>query len=138
MTKLAAGKEVLSHCNKCKLTLAHIVVVMKSDTEIGKVKCLTCKTVHTYRDPSTVKAKNTKMAKARPEHREESIADMWMEAINKSTAKSKQYVPTEKFILGDIIDHPTFGPGVIDKLIDNNKIQVIFRHDIKTLMHNIR
>ncbi len=59
-----------------------------------------------------------------------------MEAVNSSSVKSKAYSIKAKFDQGDIIDHPKFGPGVVDKLIDADKIEVIFRHDIKTLMHN--
>ncbi|MCR9204011.1 MAG: hypothetical protein NXH75_05515 [Halobacteriovoraceae bacterium] len=59
-----------------------------------------------------------------------------MEKVASSSSKSQKYSLKEKFELGDIIDHPKFGPGIIDKLIDADKIQVIFRHDIKTLIHN--
>ena len=139
MSDLSAGKEVLSYCSKCKLTLAHTIVVMKDAVHIGKVTCKTCDGTHAYKDPSTVKAKRksssvkkrTTAAKAKM-----SVADLWLEAVNNSTAKSQGYSIKSKFIKGDIIDHPKFGPGVIERLIDSDKIEVIFRHDIKTLIHN--
>lgn len=137
MSTLGVGKEVLSHCNKCKLALAHIIVTMKSDTVIGKVQCKTCGTTHAYKDPSAVKVKSTIRKKtSSTTKKQESIADMWLELVANSTAKSQPYSPRTKFIVGDIIDHAKFGPGVIDKLIDSDKIQVIFRHDVKTLIHN--
>ena len=59
-----------------------------------------------------------------------------MDAINKSSAKSQAYSPRTQFSVGDIIDHVKFGPGIVERTIDNNKIEVIFRHDIKVLIHN--
>jgi hypothetical protein len=134
---IGVGKEVLSYCSKCKLTLAHTIVNMKNAETIGKVTCKTCTTTHAYKDPSKVKAKKRDSG-MKPAHKQDSIADIWMEAVNKSKAKSQKYASKTKFVLGDIIDHPKFGPGVVDRLIDNNKVQVIFRHEIKTLIHNLK
>lgn len=136
MSQLGVGKEVLSYCNKCKLTLAHIIVTMKSETSIGKVQCKTCGGTHAYKDPSNVKASKTRGGKKANKSAQDSISDIWMEKVASSNSKSQKYSIKTKFELGDIIDHPKFGPGVIDKLIDADKVQVIFRHDIKTLIHN--
>jgi hypothetical protein len=138
MSEISVGKEVLSYCTKCKLVLAHIIVSMKNHSNIGKVLCSTCKSTHAYKDPSAVKTKGAKKAAANSgghKSSENSIADLWLSAVNNTTSKSKNYTIKDKFLLGDIIDHPSFGPGVVDKIIDNDKIQVIFRHDIKTLVH---
>ena len=132
---IGVGKEVLSYCSKCKLTLAHTIVNMKNKKTIGKVECKTCHDTHSYKDPSKVKA-HKKSTGLKPLHKQDSVADIWMEAVNKSKAKSQKYSPKTKFAIGDIIDHVTFGPGVVERLIDDNKIQVIFRHEIKTLIHN--
>ncbi len=136
MSQLGVGKEVLSYCNKCKLTLAHLIVTMKSDTTIGKVQCKTCQGTHAYKDPSAVKASKTRRGKKTKASTKDSISDIWMEKVASSSSKSQKYNIKTKFELGDIIDHPKFGPGIIEKLIDADKIQVIFRHDIKTLIHN--
>ena len=132
---ISVGKDVISYCTKCKLTLSHLIVSMKNESTIGKVKCNTCDSIHAYKDPSKVKARSKK-AKAKQINPNESIADIWMNAINSSKAKSQSYSIQKSFQIGDIIDHPQFGPGVIDKLIDTDKIQVIFRHNIRTLVHN--
>ncbi|MBT3585257.1 MAG: hypothetical protein HN509_10130 [Halobacteriovoraceae bacterium] len=138
MADISVGKEVLSHCNKCKLALAHIVVTMKTKSTLGKVECKTCGNTHAYKDPSKVKAKKsqtggTKRAKSATK---QSISDLWLVAVNQASSKSQPYSIRACFKLGDIIDHPKFGPGVIERLIDADKIEVIFRHEIKTLMHN--
>lgn len=138
MNELGVGKEVVSYCTKCKLNLAHIIVTMKPDNKnIGKVECKTCKATHAFKDPSQVKASSTKSTtRKKRASTKESISDIWMKALNESTAKSRDYSIKEKFEQGDIVDHPKFGPGIVEKLIDADKIQIIFRHEIKTLIHN--
>ena len=138
MSELSVGKEVLSYCNKCKLALAHLIVVMKTKSTIGKVKCKTCAGTHAYKDPSKVKVKKatTSRLKNTRTTSKQSVSDIWMDALNKATEKSKPYSPKSKFDKGDVIDHPKFGPGIIDRVIDSDKIEVVFRHEIKTLIHN--
>ncbi len=137
MSQLGVGKEVLSYCNKCKLTLAHMIVTMKTDTTIGKTTCKTCNNTHAYKDPSAVKARKTKGGTTiKKKAASDSVSDIWMDKIATSEVKSQQYSPKTCFLQGDIIDHPNFGPGYIERLIDANKIEVIFRHDIKMLLHN--
>ncbi|GAB4014220.1 MAG: hypothetical protein Fur0010_12120 [Bdellovibrio sp.] len=142
MQQLGVGKEVLSHCNKCKMTLAHLIVSMKSEQTIGKVECKTCKATHAYKDPSSVSASKTKSGKKSGSSTKtaraagESISDIWMKALSKTDHKSQNYSPKTCFHVDDIIDHPKFGPGIVERVIDNDKIQVIFRHEVKTLIHN--
>lgn len=133
------GKDVISYCSKCKLSLSHIIVSMKDSVTIAKVKCNTCKTIHVYKDPAKA-TKKTRRDSGRTKSKSRSksipVAEIWMEAINNSEAKSQKYSISTKYKVKDIIDHPKFGPGVVDELIDENKINVIFRHEVKTLMHN--
>lgn len=138
MSDLSVGKEVLSYCSKCKLTLAHTIVAMKDAHTIHRVECRTCKNTHAYKDPSAVKMKaaTRKKATRKTSKTTTSVADLWMESINSATSKSQAYSIRSKFAQGDIIDHPKFGPGFIDKTIDEDKIEVIFRHEIKVLIHN--
>jgi len=138
-SQLGVGKEVLSHCNKCKLTLAHIIVTMKSLSEPDKVMCKTCKGTHSYKDPaaSNKKAVAVKkiVGKKAPSRTSMPIEQVWAEAMNKTHRQSKEYSIKGVFEMGDIISHPSFGLGVVDKVVDGNKIEVIFRDDYRTLIH---
>lgn len=139
MTAISVGKEILSQCNKCKLTLAHIIVTMKANNP-DKVMCKTCKGTHSYKDPSATKAKTSvqKMVKKSKGHGKkvtESVAELWNKAMNKATNTPQDYSMKASFQTGDIIVHPTFGNGVVEKLIDNNKIEILFQDDYRTLMH---
>ncbi len=142
MSSIGVGKEILSQCNKCKLILAHIIVTMKTATDPDKVMCKTCKSTHTYKDPSAKKKKATieKVIKnnrlASGKRTSQTLGEIWTSAISKAAAPSVAYSIRSSFKIGDVIDHPNFGQGIVEKLIDNNKIEVLFKEDYKTLLHN--
>ena len=137
---IGVGKEILSKCSKCKLILAHIIVTMKSVTEPDKVMCKTCKSTQSFKDPSAKKKKTSverviKAKRTGGRKSTETVGELWYKAINKMTGSSKEYSMKSSFQMGDVIEHPTFGQGVVEKLIDDNKIEVLFQDDYRTLMH---
>lgn len=137
MSQLTVGKDVLSYCTKCKLNLGHIIVAMKDVKHIAKVKCNTCGTLQAYKDPSISSKQNktrTKKTMLAPS-KVISVSDLWMEKMSSTKKKSTPYAMDANFVKGDIIDHVKFGPGIVEKVVDD-KIEVIFRHEIKTLVHN--
>ena len=137
MSQLTVGKDVLSYCTKCKLNLGHTIVAMKDSVHIAKVKCNTCLTIHAYKDPSTSSKQNKTRTRKTSTAASKiiSVSDLWMEKMSSTKKKSTPYAMDEKFHVGDIIDHSKFGPGIVEKVVDD-KIDVIFRHEIKTLVHN--
>jgi len=139
MSKYSAGKEVLSYCGKCKLTLAHIIISMKDVNTIGKVQCKTCQATHAYKDPAS-KTKKVRSKKATlPGTRAKSIPinELWTEELGKASGKAKTYTIRESFEVGDLLDHKKFGPGIVQGFVDG-KIEVLFQHEIKTLVHGIK
>lgn len=136
MSQLTVGKDVLSYCTKCKLNLGHTIVAMKDSKHIAKVKCNTCGALQAYKDPTQSKSNKTRTRKtsATPS-KVISVSDLWMEKMSNTKKKSTPYAMDGKFHEGDVIDHSKFGPGIVEKVVDD-KIEVIFRHEIKTLVHN--
>lgn len=139
----AVGKEAIAYCTSCKMDLNHVIVAMKGD-RIAKVQCFTCKKEHVYRVPKGVnepQAKpKTKRASKKDAGSEEvtstSIEAEWekLMAAHKE-APFKPYSTKGLFILGDKLNHPTFGEGIVGKLIYPNKLEVIFRNEIKVLIY---
>lgn len=130
----AVGKEALSLCGKCKLSLAHIIVTMKkSGKSPAKVECKTCKNTHAYKDPNKpVKATR----KRKPKKEEVPLEEVWRIALAEAVGEPIKYSIKSNFSIGEVIEHPNFGQGVIENKIDNDKIEVIFETDIKMLVHN--
>ena len=127
------GKDVLSYCGKCKMPTNHIVTTLNKKGTVDKCQCQTCKAVHKYRDPDkpvkTRATKTTKKAGVSPEV-------VWNEAMSTAKGPSIPYKMNGDFAKGDIIEHPTFGRGIVEELIDVNKIKVIFEESEKLLAHN--
>jgi hypothetical protein len=136
-SQITTGKDVLSFCTKCKLNLAHTIVAMKDAKSIAKVKCNTCQSLHAYKDPSVSSANKTRTKKTASTGNTKiiSISDLWMEKLNKTTSKSQPYGIDQKYKEGDVIDHTKFGPGIVQS-VKADTIEVVFRHEIKTLVHN--
>lgn len=126
------GKEVLSYCGKCKMPTNHIVTTLNKKGAVDKCKCQTCKALHKYRDPDKpVKPRATKAKKA-----EIAPEVVWSEAMSGAKGPPKPYKMSGEFAKGDVIEHPMFGRGIVEELISDNKIQVVFEESGKLLAHN--
>jgi len=128
--RIRAGEEILSYCGKCKLALAHVVVALKDNGTIGKCECKTCAAVHLYKDPDNM---GKKKAKAAPKDPKIPVEQLWKTALAKAKGELKPYFMSETYKAGDIIEHPTFGKGVVELVVSDNKIQALFEHDVKML-----
>jgi hypothetical protein len=142
--KFETGKEILSYCTSCKMDLNHFIVAMKGD-QVVKVECKTCKKTHNYRAPKGItepqaleKAaakKAAKVAAAAEAHAKDNEGEWERLMETLKTKPSKNYSLKTPFTPGDKIAHSTFGEGIVQRVIYPNKIEVIFRQDLKTLIH---
>lgn len=135
MNKYTVGGDVLSHCGKCKLALSHIIVTVHANGVPHKVQCRTCNASHNFKDPALAKVTKKKTTRApRKKAAAIPIAQLWEEEMNKTMTKSQAYSIRSKFKKGDVIDHVKFGTGIVQACMDE-KIEVLFKNDIKTLVH---
>ena len=135
----SVANETLAYCTSCKMDLNHIIVAMKGD-RIAKVQCLTCKKEHVYRVPKGASEPKAKPAKAKKaveaEEANHSIEVEWEKLMSSHRdIPLKPYSTKGQFGLGDKLSHPTFGDGIVGKLIYPNKLEVIFRTDVKVLIY---
>jgi hypothetical protein len=122
------------------MDLNHVIVAMKGD-RIAKAQCFTCKKEHAYKAPKSItepakaakKKKKAEEAELATSHSIEAEWEKLMAAHRELPLK--QYSMKGSFTLGDKIAHPTFGEGIVGKLIYPNKLEVIFRTDVKVLIH---
>jgi hypothetical protein len=139
------GGEIDSYCTKCKIILNHRIIAMLGPKPV-KVECSTCSSHHMYRPklPGTKTAGTgtTRTAKERPETRaqvsERERVQNWEKAIaGKSVRDFRAYRVTEKFNEGDLVRHSKFGDGKVSRVIDANKVEVLFKDDTKMLAHGM-
>lgn len=135
-----AAKEVISYCTKCKMDLNHVIIAMQGD-RIAKVQCRTCKGEHKFKAPTgatePVKKKRASKAKDKDGAGEPKTIEVEWERLMSAHKDQpfKKYNAKGQFVLGDKLNHPTFGEGIVGKLIYPNKLEVIFKSDIKVLIH---
>jgi hypothetical protein len=144
-TALSVGKEMVSYCTRCKMDFSHTIMSMVGGMP-SRVMCRTCKSEHNYKpkkgvkEPGATATGSTRTAAPRVarEAKAEKTVPVeleWMKQLNASNRPMREYAANESFTLGDRIKHPTFGEGVVQKLVHPNKVEIIFRMDIKVLIH---
>lgn len=150
---LRAGGEVDSWCTKCKLFLNHRIIAMVGGTP-ARVECSTCGSHHNYRarapgekapaaartssassaGPRSVRATSATKAQQAALNRERS----WEKAVSgKGVNEFKSYRVNQIFSEGDLIRHKKFGDGIVTRVIDANKVEVLFKDEPRTLAQGL-
>jgi hypothetical protein len=133
------GGEVDSFCTRCKLTLAHTILAMVG-TKIARVKCNTCNGDHAYRAaPGTTDRRTpsraSKATRAAGTSRAEKVVISFEEQLaGKDVANAPKYSPKDTYKLDQVIQHPTFGLGLVTA-VRGDKVDLTFKSDTKTLVH---
>ena len=136
-TKLKAGSTVDSWCTKCKLVLAHTVEAMVGG-KVTRVHCNTCRGQHAYRATAPGagaksegrKTPARKAVEAAPKRNEYEIL-----LRGRTAASARPYATTERFAPGELINHASFGLGIVVAARDGAKIDVQFPDGPKVLLH---
>ncbi len=140
-SKIKAGSTVDGWCTKCKLVLAHTVEAMV-DGKITRVHCNTCRGQHAYRAgaPATKAAgaspaKGTKSGTRKAAEKVPKRSEYETLLRGRSGANARKYATSERFAPGELINHASFGLGVVTGERDSVKIDVHFADGPKVLMH---
>jgi hypothetical protein len=134
----SVGGSIRSMCTKCKTATRHIIVSVVGG-EAAKVQCTTCDGIHNYRDPGVAGSRppSESSGKGRPAKRVPPIVTIEEEWLAQMKGRDpKQAVPYgqgKTVHTGDLIEHPSFGFGLVRKVIPANKIEVHFRDGIRLL-----
>ncbi|MBS1788742.1 MAG: hypothetical protein JST85_13525 [Acidobacteria bacterium] len=119
------GGEVETRCGKCKEVRSHTIVALKEDTgEIARVQCGFCNSNHIFRPPKTKTASTRTSSRGTKKDA----------ALLESSGPPRPYSMQERFSVGDRLEHPKFGSGVVME-VRSGKIDVKFGREMKTLIH---
>ncbi|WP_437820885.1 hypothetical protein [Sorangium sp. So ce1078] len=157
--KLRTGGEVDAWCTKCRLDLTHRIIAMVGDV-VKKVECKTCMSHHLYRQPKSERESRAaaraasrssgepraassastrgggveRLTAAQRAERDQTLA--WERAIaGQPSGAFKPYRITLTFGEGELIHHSKFGDGVVAKVIDRGKIEILFKDGPRTMAH---
>lgn len=144
---LRVAGEVDSWCTRCRLVLNHRIVSMKNG-KAHQVECLTCRATHLWRahppgeKPATAggaeRARSTAASGGSTSRSSRApamrIEQQWEKAIaGRAMNDFKLYNVGGTFLEGDLLRHKKFGDGVVTRVIDSHKVEVLFRDEPRTL-----
>lgn len=155
--QIQAGSSVESLCKKCKTVTDHHVVAMLGD-KIAKVECKVCRARHSYASPkaeakaqaaprvrsgatgtvkdapqaAAPKAASPRKPTAAASRQAQAQAEQWEKLVG-SCPSPLSYGMDRTFRSGDVIDHPVFGAGYVQKLMKPNTIEVMFKDAVRNL-----
>jgi hypothetical protein len=142
---LSAGDIIEARCTKCREVLNHRIVAMV-EGKVVRVECNTCNGVHNYHAPPSekvAKAARTTVSKARTTSTASRVSRKDpVEGEREEWAslhptfdydKALPYDMNGRFQVKRLINHSTFGIGIVKAVIVPNKMQVLFKDGIKLL-----
>jgi hypothetical protein len=140
MTTLKTGGDIDAPCSRCQLELAHIIVAMVHG-QVKRVQCKTCRTEHAYKAP----AKSGRASASAPRQRAARSSRAGGASAKRSTyedlvsghdiSRAQKYRPATTYDEGDVINHPSFGLGVVTRALSDGKVDVLFPTGSKVLVH---
>ena len=152
---LKTGGEVDSWCTKCKLVLNHRIIAMVASTPV-RVECSTCGSHHNFRPrapgeraPSVAsRSGSSSSSSAGPRSTRSSVTKaqqallerekMWEKAIaGKAVNEFRSYRVDQTFAEGDLIRHKKFGDGVVTRILDPKKVEILFKDEPRTLAQGL-
>lgn len=150
---LRAGGEVDSWCTKCKLVLNHRIIAMVG-SEPARVECSTCGSHHNFRArapgekveraaraPSSRSSGSGASSARGPSKVQVAAMDRertWERAVSgKGVHDFRPYRVSETFAEGDLIKHSKFGDGVVMRVVDPRKVEILFKDDARTLAQGL-
>ncbi len=136
MNNYSAGDSIDAWCTKCKLELSHTIIAMMNNVP-KRVQCNTCNGHHNYRAKPSGKSppqSNTSTRKTRSPEAE--YNEYMSRFLGVDPSHATQYNIRGNFREDELIDHPTFGIGIVLSIIQINKIEILFKAGHKLLVQN--
>jgi hypothetical protein len=122
--KKLMGLHLESYCGKCKANRVHAIMKMEGGT-VAKVRCKICGSLHKFRPPlDEAKVHKSKAIKSIGE--EQTAELVWAAGLAEAKGRERDYSMALKYRVGDIVNHQTFGKGIVIKL-HTNKCDMLFK-----------
>ncbi len=133
------GQDIDAYCSSCKLVLAHTIIAKVGDLP-KRVKCNTCNKEHVYRSAAkksaTKRSSTTKSSAAKKKPSTRAISSHFDTLLDgRSVEEALAYSPKMQLQLSDLINHPSFGLGVVSQVKSSGKVEVVFPEVVKVLIY---
>jgi hypothetical protein len=138
--KIEVGKEVIAFCSKCKDSTTHVVEVIKNE-KISRVMCKVCLSSHRFRtdekEETTEKKVRKTAKKAPPKTSQEKKWERIMAKTASANESPIEYKMQNSYKVLNVIQHHTFGVGVVREVYGTTKMAVVFQIGEKVLVQNL-
>jgi hypothetical protein len=136
------GGETQAWCTTCRTVGEHVIVAMVGERP-AKVECASCHKQHLYRAgaPGTAPA-GGHAARAAAGGRRKSTPppEPTPEPVDLAALVAgrprKPYDPKARFAIGEVVEHPSFGVGLVTLLPGPQKVEIAFQSGAKLLTHD--
>jgi hypothetical protein len=123
-------------CTKCKLELGHTIIAMVNN-DPKKVQCNTCNGQHNFRTKPSEKSRPTSKPTAQKTKSPEADYNEYMSRFaGVDPSLATKYSIQGNFRSDELIDHPTFGIGIVVRILQRNKIEILFKNGPRLLIQN--
>lgn len=133
----AVGADIESLCSKCG-DVWHVVVA-KVGEEVVKVQCKQCGGYHRHRSVGgAAPVAGKKEARPRVARKTRAPVERFEtpQVAADLSKPTRTYSANEKFAIGDRVEHPSFGQGVVESTPEPGKMTVFFATGRKVLIHD--
>ena len=118
----SAEESIIARCTKCRKNGIHIIVTLSNNLP-AKVRCTICEREHPFRPPTTPKKS--------PVRRAIDSKNVEMEEWQRlrpsiDSSKALGYSMEGVYRVRAVIEHPLFGLGVVQRIMGDRKIEVLF------------
>jgi hypothetical protein len=122
--KHMTGQNIDSYCGKCTKTSEHTIMALENET-VSKVRCKSCGSTHKPR--SAADAPKVRQPRKKPGAGEAAApVTTWEAGIANAKGNGRDYSMAADYRVGEIINHQTFGKGIVLKLYVN-KCDMLFK-----------
>ena len=131
----SAGDPIEARCTKCRTITNHTIIAM-TDAGPAKVQCNTCNGQHKYRSPVAASKSTTPRKPSTRRSVDPKIAECKEWETLRPEMNSKQaitYSMTTAFKVKNLMQHPTFGLGIVQRVAGPQKVEVLFEDGLKTM-----
>ena len=128
---MSVGSDIEAECGRCGKTW-HVVIAMV-DGRVAQVECGECHKRHRMRSGDSAKPRPHRRTGEAPTATSRVATAKPLVAADPSRPP-RFYDATETYAPGDRVEHPAFGPGVVERILGASKVQIFFAGGSRVLV----
>jgi hypothetical protein len=127
-TVSSVGDIIDARCTKCRKVTNHVIVAMVG-SKPATVQCNTCHGTHRYRKPVSILNAAKRTGDSLLALKEEWT--LFRAAVTNENVKD--YAMDKEYRVKAVIKHPVFGLGLVQRVVGDRKMEVLFEDGKKTM-----